>query len=72
MAVHFLQHVKDEDNVGKILGFLQIKGSCNRFCKHHNFSFSSKTASENQSAANLFPTELLKVTEVEEVFETGH
>jgi hypothetical protein len=38
----------------------------------HNFSFSSKIASEDQSAAKLFPTELLKVIEVEEVFETGH
>jgi len=38
----------------------------------HIFSFSSKTASEDKSAANLFPTELLKVIEVEEVFETGH
>jgi hypothetical protein len=37
----------------------------------HNFSFSSKTVSEHQSAANLFPTEL-KVIEVEEIFETGH
>jgi hypothetical protein len=75
MAVHFLQHLKYEDNVGKILGLLQIKGSCNRFCKHHNihnFNFSSKTLSEDQSAANLFPTELLKVIEVEEVFETDH
>jgi len=37
----------------------------------HNFSFSSKTTSEDQSTANLFPTELLKVIEVEEVLETG-
>jgi hypothetical protein len=75
MAMHFLQHLKDEDNVGKILGFLQLKGSCNRVCKHHNmhnFSFSSKTASEDQRAANLFPTELLKVAEVEKVLETDH
>jgi hypothetical protein len=73
--MYFLQHLKYEDNVGKILGFRQLKGLCNRFCKHHsihNFSFSSKTLSEDQSAANLFPTELLKVIEVEEVFETGH
>jgi len=38
----------------------------------HNFSFSNKTANEDKSAANLFPTELLKVNEVEEVFERGH
>jgi len=38
----------------------------------HNFRFSSKTTSEDKSAATPFPTELLKVIEVEEVFETGH
>ena len=75
MAVHFLQHLKD--NIGKILGILQLKGSCNRFCKHHNMhiNISSKVTSEDQSAANLFPVELLKINEVEEVFntnETGH
>jgi len=38
----------------------------------HNFSFSSKTASEDKPASNLFPTELLKVNEVEKVLETDH
>jgi hypothetical protein len=75
MDVHFLQHLKDKGNFGKILGFLQLKGLCNKFRKHHNmhnFSFSSKNVSDDQSAANLFPTELLKIIEMEEVFETGH
>jgi len=61
MDMHFLQHLKDEDNVGEILGFLQLKAHVTGFASIATCTSASAAKPQVKSAANLFPTELLKV-----------
>ena len=59
MDVHFLQHLREEDNVGKIMGFLPLKAHVTGFASIITCT-TSDSAAKPQVKTSLQPTRFLQ------------